>query len=99
MECEPQQALLQELELDIARDIQERLLKQLAVLHDPDLATSLGDEQAPRTVIRRGYVDWLGQAVGDLDELDLRIARQVTARLGGFGRMENLLAGLVSGGG
>ena len=72
-----EQPLLQGQAIDAIGDVEERLGQELAVpVDDPDATGALDDEEAVATVIRRGDVDGIGQPLGDLDELDLRLSRQ-----------------------
>ena len=77
MAPQAEQPLLQGQAITAIGDVEERLEQELAVpVDDPDATGALDDEEAVATVIRRGDVDGIGQPLGDLDELDLRLARQ-----------------------
>jgi hypothetical protein len=63
--------------------VEERLLERLAVLDDLDDARPFADEEAARTVVRRGNMHRVHEAVGHLDELDGDVAGEFAARLDG----------------
>ena len=59
----------------------------LPSLDDLDLAVALDDEDASGAVEGRGDADRIDEAIGHLDEGDLRIAGQLAARPRDFGRL------------
>ena len=85
------QALLDEAGLHFAAErsvlgqVEERLLGDLAVLDDLDLADALDDEDASRAVEGRGDADRIVESIGQFDQCDLRITRQLAARPRDFG--------------
>ena len=84
MEGDSVQALLDEPGLHIVAEridvgqVEERLQLDRAVRrHRHDAADPLDDEDPSRAVAGVGDVDRVAEAVGDLDQRDLRIARQI----------------------
>ena len=84
VEGESEHALLQVVTLDKHAQVEERVGQEIAILvDDPDAADALDHEEPAAAVIGRRDVDRVGQAIGNLDELDGRVARERPARLDG----------------
>src|SRR5690606_25195018 len=82
VECDAEQPALAAAR-HLGHDVQERRRQELAVLNDPDAPGLLDDEQ-PRVTRRRGEVNGVGEAGGDLDEPDgLRFAVAVPGSFAG----------------
>src|SRR4051794_33599811 len=77
VEGQPEHSLLQVVALDQRAQVEERIGQKIAILvDDPDEPGPLDDKEPAATVVGRRDVDRIGQATGDLDELDGRVTRQ-----------------------
>src|SRR5699024_8457308 len=76
-ERHPEHSLFKELILDVARDIEERFVEQVAVLiDDADRSGALENKDTTAAIMRGGGVDRFVDFVRHLDELDIRVAWQ-----------------------
>src|SRR5215213_10034419 len=81
VEGQSQQPLLEEVDLDDFRDVEERILEEGAILiEDTNATDALDDEYATRSIIWRRSIDRVDQAICHLDQLNSRIARQRAVR-------------------
>src|SRR5829696_9884817 len=77
VEGQPEHPLLQVVTLDQRAQVEERIEQKIAILvDDPDETGALDDKEPAATIVGSRDVDRIGQAAGNLDELDARVARQ-----------------------
>src|SRR5215203_1134519 len=84
VEGQPEHSLFQVVALDQHAQVEEWVWQEIAILiNDPDEAGALNDEEAATAVVGSRDVDRVGQALGDFDQLDGRVARERATGLDG----------------